>query len=350
MPVDRPTLPELIDQGATEFESRLPGLLVRVRRSLVGVLNRVVAGALSALYQYAEYLNRQAWPDTCDPEYLDQHGARWGIPRTAAALSTGVAAFTGTNGTVIPAGSQVRRADGWLYATDVDATIVAGSALVAITSITAGQSSNASLGITLNLMSPIAGINAIATATTALSGGADIEDHEPYRARILARIRKAPQGGAAHDYVAWAKEIPGVTRAWVYSGEQGAGTVTVRFVRDNDASPIPDAGEVATVHANISAKRPVTAGVFTTAPINAPIDWQIRIVPDTPAVRAAVEAELAAMLRRDSEPGGTTLLSHMREAISIAPGEFDHQLVSPSADVVRTTGLMSTMGGITWLP
>jgi uncharacterized phage protein gp47/JayE len=350
MPFERPTLPELIDQGATEIESRLPGLLVRVRRSLVGVINRVVAGALSALYQYAEYLNRQAWPDTCDPEYLDAHGARWRVPRNAAAAATGIAAFTGTNDTVIPAGTQVRRADGWLYATSVDVTIVAGTASVSIVSTAPGQASNAGIGVSLNLMSPIAGINAVVTATTALAEGADIEEHEPYRARILARVRKPPQGGADHDYVAWAKEISGVTRAWVYPGELGEGTVTVRFVRDDDVSLIPDAGEVATVHANIMSKRPVTAGVFTVAPVPVPIDWEIRVVPDTPAIRSAVEAELAAMLRRDAEPGATTYYSRANEAVSIAPGEFDHLIVQPPGDVARTTGQMSTMGAITWLP
>ncbi|WP_454908376.1 baseplate J/gp47 family protein [Variovorax gossypii] len=350
MPFNRPTLPELIDQGAAEYESRLPGLLVRVRRSLVGVLNRVVSGALSALYQYAEYLNRQAWPDTCDVEYLDGHGARWRVPRNAAESATGSVAFSGANDKVIPAGTQVGRTDGWLYVTTADVTIVLGAALAPVRSVLPGQAGNATVDLSLSLTSPIAGVNAVATASTALAGGADTEDHEPYRARILARIRKPPQGGAGFDYVAWAKQIAGVTRVWTYPDEQGRGTVVVRFLRDLDASPIPDAGEVATVQAHLQNVRPVTARVYAVAPVAAPIPWQIRVVPDTPAVRAAVEAELAAMLRRDAVPGGTILWSHANEAVSIAPGEFDHLLVAPAADVTNPTGYLSTMGPITWLP
>lgn len=350
MPFNRPTLPDLIDQGATEFESRLPGLLVRVRRSLIGVINRVVSGALSALYQYAEYLNRQAWPDTCDVEYLDGHGARWKVTRTPATGATGTVAFTGNNDAVIPSGAQVRRADGWLYATTAPATIVAGAASAPVVSLGAGQASNASIGVGLNLMTPIANVNAVATASTALAGGADVEDHEPYRARILARVRKPPQGGADFDYVTWAKEIAGVTRAWVYPDEQGRGSVVVRFMRDLDPSPFPDAGEVATVQAHLRSQRPVTSRVFAVSAIPAPINWQIRVSPDTAAVRAAVEVELAAMLKRDAVPGGTILWSHANEAISIAPGEVDHLLVAPAGDVVNPTGYMATMGTITWLP
>jgi uncharacterized phage protein gp47/JayE len=67
-----------------------------------------------------------------------------------------------------------------------------------------------------------------------LVNGSDIESIPDLRARLLERIQNPPSGGAAEDYVAWALEVPGVTRAWVYPKEMGAGTVTVRFVRDND--------------------------------------------------------------------------------------------------------------------
>jgi len=166
----------------------------------------------------------------------------------------------------------------------------------------------------------------------------------------LTRWRKTPQGGAAQDYVAWALEVEGVTRAWCYPEELGAGTVTVRFVRDDDASPIPDAGEVATVAAHIAALRPVTAQVTVVAPVAATLNFTIQAPsPDTAAVRAAIEASLRALLRREAEPGETLLISHIREAISTATDEYDHVLVSPAANVVYTTGQMAVFGAITWL-
>ncbi len=349
MPVDRPTLPKLIDQGASEFESRLDGVLARARRSLVGVLNRVVAGGLSALYQYVEWLNRQVWPDLAEAEYLADHGARWGKPRNPAAPATGSVTFTGTTGTPIPAGTVVLRSDGTRFTTDALVTLDAGTATASVTAATAGQTGNTAINTALQLESPIAGINSGAVAATALAGGADIEDIEDWRARILARIRQAPQGGSKADYEAWVLEVPGVTRVWVAPGEMGAGTVTVRFARDDDASPIPDAGEVATVQAYIDERRPVTAAAYVAAPIASAVNFTIQLTPNDPAVKAAVEAELRDVIRREGQPGGTLLLSHLREAISIAAGEENHVMTVPSADVVTGTGTLPTIGVITWL-
>jgi len=72
------------------------------------------------------------------------------------------------------------------------------------------------------------------------------------------------------------------------------------------------------------------------------------LAPDTEAVRAAVAAELADLIRREAEPEGGLYLSHIREAISLAAGEVDHALVSPVADVAAGTGEIITMGAITW--
>jgi uncharacterized phage protein gp47/JayE len=350
MPFERPTLPELIDQGASELESRLPGVLARVRRSLVGVINRVVAGGLSALYKYAEFLNRQAWPDLAEGDYLDDHGSRWGIPRTPAAPATGTVRFTGVDGTAIPIGTSVQRADGQGYLTTVVGAIAAGQAIVAVQAVTAGQASNAAVNSALTLSSPLAGVAAAATAYTELSGGADIEADEEYRSRILARIRKPPQGGCHDDYIEWAKQVPGVTRVWVYPGEQGPASVVVRFTRDDDlAGAIPDAGEVAAVQAHLDPLRPVTAALTVVAPIADPLNFTIAALPNTAAVRAAVQAELTDLIRREAEPGGTLLLSHLREAVSTSAGEFDHNMTVPAANVVSPAGHISTMGVITWL-
>ncbi len=349
MPFDRPTLPELIDQGATELESRLPGVLARVRRSLVGVLNRVFAGGLSALYQYAEWLNKQAWPDQAEAEYLDGHGARWGKARNPATTATGSVRFTGADGVNVPITTAVQRADGQQYKTTAAGVVAGGQLIVAAESVNAGQVANADINTPLLLSTPIVGLNSAAIAYTALSGGTDIELDDAYRARILQRIRKVPQGGRVDDYVAWALEVPGVTRAWVYPGELGAGTVVLRFVRDADAGPIPDAGEVAAVQAYIDALRPVTATLSVVAPVATALNLTIQLVPNTVAVKAAVEAELQDLLLRRASPGTTLLLSQIREAISIAAGETDHVLTVPAANVVYGAGQLPVLGVITWV-
>lgn len=347
--MERPTLKQLIDQGAIEFESRLPGVLVRLRIGLLGVLNRVIAGGLSALYKYAERLNKQVWADTCDAEELPKHGARWGVPQIEAAAATGVVQFAGTDGATIPLGTVLQRTDEVQYSTDALGTIAGGVALVPVTAVEAGQGGNAVVATQLTLTTSVPNVNALATVSTEISGGADVEKPEPWRARILARKRKPPQGGNEDDYVAWALEVPGVTRAWVYPGELGPGTVVVRFVRDDDANIIPDAAEVAAMQAALDKKRPVTAIVTAVAPVPVSQNFVIQLTPDNLATQEKVTAELTDLYRREAKPAGTMLLTHQREAISIAEGETDHVLVSPTANQTHTTGQLPVVGGFTWL-
>lgn len=349
MPVEREKLPELIDQGAANIEGRLPGMLARVRSSVIGVLNKVVQGGFDALYKYIDRKSRSWWPDICDEEDLPDHGARWGKPRLSAAPATGTVQFAGLDGAIVPQGSVVQRSDGTQYFTKAPGVIAGGTANVAVEAVLPAQLGNAAIASSLTLTSPVPNVNAVATAFTALSGGANIEPVERWRARIMLRIRKPPQGGADFDYEGWALEVPGVTRAWVYRKEQGPGTVVVRFVRDDDADIIPDAGAVATVLAHIEAQCSVIADLFVVAPIATPQSYTIQAVPNTDAVKGAISSELAALYRREAKPGGTMLISQEREAVSISAGETDHVMTVPSANQTHATGQLPMLGVITWL-
>lgn len=346
----RPDLPTLIERATQDIETRLPGADARLRRSNLAVLARVQSGAVHGLYGYLDWIARQVMPDTADAEQLDRWSAIWGVARKPAEFAAGSVTVTGNAGAVVPAGAELRGADGQSYLVDSEVSLAGSSDLVDCTASTAGQAGNLDAGTALTFASPIAGVNSAAVvAAGGLVGGADAETDDALRARLLARIQQPPQGGAAHDYQAWALAVPGVTRAWVYPGELGAGTVTVRFVRDDDASPIPDAGEVATVQTYIDERRPVTADVLVVAPVATPLALTLSVTPDTTAVRAAVEAELADLMLREAEPGATLLLTHLREAISLAVGETDHALISPAADVTHGAGQMPTLGAITWI-
>lgn len=349
MPFERPSLQALIERAAADIEARLPGTDARLRRSNLGVLARVHAGAVHGLYGYLQWLEQQLMVDTCEGAYLERYAGVWGVLRLPAAYAEGNLTLAGTDGVLVAAGTQWQRADGALFTSTADATIAAGAATVAVMADAAGAAGTTNAGSTLTLVSPIAGL--IGTATVAaggLVGAADAEDDAALRGRLLRRIQRPPHGGSADDYVSWALEVPGVTRAWCYPLEGGPGTVTVRFVRDDDVSIIPDAGEVAAMQEHIDALRPVTANVTVAAPTAVALNFTIALVPNTLAVQAAVQAELADLIRREAQPGGTLLISHIREAISVAAGETNHVLTTPSADVTRSTGQITTMGTITW--
>lgn len=351
MAFDRPTLSELVARAIADIETRLPGADARARRSNLAVLARTQAGAAHGLYGYLDWLSRQVMVDTAEAEHLARHAAIWGIDRAPATYATGLVTLTGTTGAVVPGGTVLRRSDGAEYTTDADATLVGGTAAATVSAVTPGAAGNADAGISLSLVTTIAGVQSAAAVDNAgIGGGADTESDASLRERLLARIQRPPQGGARRDYEAWAKEIAGVTRVWVVGAEQGLGTVTVRIATDDAATgPIPDAATVDAVAAHIDALRPVTADVYVVAPIAAALDLTIALSPDAASVRAAVEAEIADMLRRDAAPGATIRVSRIREAISIAAGETYHELALPDEDVTHAAGEMAVLGEITWV-
>lgn len=351
MPFSKPTLTDLVDTAESDLESRLPGADARLRRSILNVLARVLAGILHGLYGFIDWAKDQFLVDKAEDEMLDRHSSIWGINRTAATFAGGNVDFTGTDGMIISIGTELQRADGAEYTTDAEATIAAGVATVAVTASASGLAGNAVAASALNLVSPIAGIDSsIIVAAGGLTGGTDQEADDTLRARILDRIQAPPHGGADFDYVKWTKELAGVTRAWVFAQELGLGTVTVRFMMDDTyGDGLPLVADVATVQSALDIERPVTAALTVAAPIGVPLNLEISgLDPATQAVKDAIEAEIKDLIRRETSPGSTLLISHIREAISIAAGEDDHALVSPVADVVHATGEIAVFGVITW--
>lgn len=349
MAFQRPALTEIIQRVQADM-SRFVGVAGAVlRRSVVGVIGRAIAGASHELHGRLDYIARQVIPDTAEDDQLQRWANVWGVQRKSAEYAGGQVTFTGVAGSTVPQGAILQRQDGALFATSADCHLALGSGTVAVLAMEAGAAGNTDSAVTLTLQQPVSGVQPSATVTAGgIDGGSDTESDDELRARLLDRIRQPPHGGAAFDYVRWAREVPGVTRAWVYPMEMGAGTVTVRFVRDNDDDMIPDTSEVTEVYSYIEARRPVTAELFVVAPVAVELDLTIQVNPNTSAVRDAITAELADMIRREAVPGGTILISHIREAVSIAAGEFDHVVVSPAANVTHTTGQIAVIGDITF--
>jgi uncharacterized phage protein gp47/JayE len=191
--------------------------------------------------------------------------------------------------------------------------------------------------------------------SVSISGGANREETEQFRARVLADIRKPPQGGADRDYIKWAKETLNVSvgNVWPIRKWMGAGTVGVFFTLNDGSTPSSE--EVLLVKKHIETEAPITADVYVIAPIEAKVDIQISgLFPDNQTVRNAIATELAHLFIRSAEvekgSGNAKIyLSHIREAISIAAGESDHVLNSPAADVVFTKGQLPRLGDITWM-
>lgn len=251
--------------------------------------------------------------------------------------------FSGSG--LVPAGSVLRSDSGLLFTVDADVSV---PGIGNVTASAIGSSGNLEAGETLTLVQAVAGVSGSAVVNS-LSGGVDAETDEELRARLLTALQAPPMGGSAADYVTWALEVPGVTRAWCYPLYLGIGTVGLSFVCDGqEESPLPDEEMVQRVQDYIDARRPVTADFLAFAPQALKVDISLKISPNTEAVRNAVKQELADLFVREGAPGVTIPLSHINEAVSISAGEEDHVLVSPTENIVPENNVMPMLGNVTF--
>lgn len=345
----RPTLAGLVEQVRSDFLASLAQDDV-LRRADVEVQAAVQAAALHTLYGFVQALAGQILPDTATGEWLYRHGAWWGVTPKDATPSAGSVTLTTAPGSIIPIGTRLQRSGVGDYLSTQAVAAAGAQTVVPISAATAGAAFNAPSGQTLTLVSPIAGVGSVGTAS-ALSGGTDAEAPEDFRSRLRERIQSPPHGGNPDDYVAWAKAAPNVpvASAWVFPKRLGPGTVGLTFTIDGRVDYIPTLEDVALVQSAIDAVRPATADVTVFRPLVRAIDIEARIDPDTPSVRAAILAELADFFMREADPRVSTLrLSRLREAISLAAGESWHDLISPAADVSLGNGEIATLGTVTW--
>lgn len=351
MTFERPTLTKIDARVRADIESTIDEVPIVRRGTILAGIARGLAGASHALHGHIDWVYLQIFPDTAESAQLERQAGFHGLVRAEPARSSGSALITGTNGTVLPAGSTFGHASGLEFVTTEAAVIAGGAAAVPIEAVEFGAIGNLDAAERLVFLSPVGGIGNEATiADPGLAGGADTESDGRLLDRLLLKLRRPAHGGAAHDYIQWAREIPGVTRVWVDgAGIAGLGRVIVRFaVDDAPHGPAPNEGEVAAVQTYLEQVRPVTAEVEVVAPILTGIDVTLSITPDTAAVREAVTTSLNELFEREGAPGEVILLTHIAEAISTAPGETDHALQVPAANVQPGVGEIPVLGQVTF--
>ncbi|WP_413722702.1 baseplate J/gp47 family protein [Sodalis sp. RH24] len=345
---DRPTLPQLIATIRSDLLSRFQDDVV-LRRLDAEVYGRVQAAAVHTLYGYLDYLARNILPDLADEDWLARHGNMKRCPRKDATAASGFVRWEGvTSSITVSSGTVIQTDDLIEYTSTAAASVSSGVLRIPVVATDAGVTGNLDDGVTVRLVSPITGLPSAGQADT-IEGGADIESVDDWRARIIERWYYTPQGGADADYIIWAKEVSGVTRAWTYRHWSGAGTVGVMVANSDLDNPIPDEAVVAAVREHILPLAPVAGSSLTVfAPLPKTVNFNISLNPDTEAVRYAVLAELKAMFLRDAVPGGKLYLSRISEAISVATGEYKHILVSPSADIDIGAAELPVVGDVAW--
>lgn len=385
MPYARPTLTQLRSQVAADLSSSVQGSDPLLRFSSLKILGTVLAGLANGQYGYTDWVAQQACPFTATDEYLEAWAALKKIYREAAtqagAATPGQITFPGTNGYEIPIGTPITRGDGVGYTTTSLGTVTNGSVTVNAeanadpTGLT-GAFGNCVVGTVMTLGTSITGITSTGSVTTAFTGGADIETDDSLRSRMLFAYQNPPQGGAVTDYVTWAGEVAGVTRAWCNPNGFGAGTVVVYAMLDNadsaeggfpqgtngvaaaESRGVAATGDQLTIANAIYPLRPATALVYVCAPIQNVINFTISGSTNfSSATKSLIESTISGVFVLFGNPLGATAgtsgtidLSDLNSAIAAISGTEGFVIESPSANITGTTGQLPVLGTITWNP
>ena len=361
MPFLRPTLQQIIDRIVSDLNTQVANAYTFLRRSVFMILSRVYGMALHLVYGFLDYMKKQLFVSQADAEYLDVHGTEYGIPRKIGVKATGSGTATGTNGIIIPAETKLAADDGSIYITTADATIVGGSATLNFIAEDYGDDYNEAAGTGLSFVSPISGVSSVVTVDSfGIIGGVDAELDEDYRSRLLLRKRQPPHGGAEFDYVSWALEVSGTTRAWCIPFYNGPGTVGLAFVKDNETDIIPTSTDRLTMYnyiishldpdTNTTIGIPVTAQAgFVVVPLLAKtINMTIQLYPNTSVIRASAIDRIQDLFKTRGGPGEIISLSQIYEAISSAVGEVRSKITFPYDDISAAVNEVHVLGDITF--
>ena len=352
MPYNVPTLRQITASGLLDIESSLDTVLPKF--GIEQALNTAVSAGQRDLYDHQMWIVRQIIPTSeSDDQTIIEMAQFEGVIRKQATYAAGPATLQGT--VPAPVGTELQHSDGRQYTVTSSASPSGGVVAVQLQAAEAGAAGNLAAGQPLTLVTPVPGLQSNGVSED-ISGGADIEPIEQVLERLLYRKRNPPLGGAVHDYVAWMREVPGVSRAWCEDAWQGGSTVGISWVYDDRPDILPTVTDKENMQAYIFRHSDPATGDQVGRPggIEA-VDMGLTLkstpltitpTPDNADIRAAIEANLNGY-QSTLAPAQTMLLSRIRTAIGSAAGVGNYTL-DLAADVPAASNELNVIGVITW--
>ncbi len=172
-----------------------------------------------------------AMPDTAVEDALDRWLTIVGLTRRSAAGSSGAIVFDSSAVSPVVAGTELLDGKGFRYSVQTSA-LYADDATIAISAIDAGADTNLEAGETLRwVTAPPFSADTALVATGGLTGGADAEDDETARRRLIRRLSTFPGSGNWTQVAETAEAAtPKIQVAFPYPAAQGPATQHVAVV------------------------------------------------------------------------------------------------------------------------
>jgi uncharacterized phage protein gp47/JayE len=346
MDYTRPTYAQLNARIAADLAA-MPAVL---REPLSAAWARLCHG----MHGHFDWVVLQTSPLTCELERLYDWAELYAVPRLLATAASGSVTVTGTVGATLLAGTTARGSNGLDYQTLAAVTVgVGGTATVDVRCVSTGAASNLTAGQLLTITSAVAGISSTLTATAGLTGGAEDEVVDDWRARVAdewtALVTDGARGGKYADYVYWAKSAhPSVTGALVQLHTLGIGTVVIRPICDELAGRMPTATVLAEVVAYLANASPMV-DVSVMSPTAKSVTVSIDLVAsvDTAANRASIAEAVGALVFSKESAGATITPAEIDDAVSSVTAQYTR--IAPTANTTCGAGEVFVLQPIVWV-
>lgn len=228
-----------------------------------------------------------------------------------------------------------------------------------IASTETGSVYNLESGDSVILASPIAGVNNTAFVQFGeVSGGTDEESDDDLRERIIYRYQNPISLFNVAAITTQMKKVSGITRVFVQEITPGVGDVTVYFMRDNDPTTIPTAGDVITAKEKLLEIKPAHVeedDVIVLAPTPVTVNFVFASLdPNTSGMQQAIRDNLFVAFQEGTEVGEDFLQVAYQSAIFQSVDQDTGAVVrgfalsSPVGDITIAAGEIAVLGSITF--
>lgn len=310
-----------------------------------------VAAQVYALYVQAQWVTRQAFPQTAESDYLDLHAQLRGLTRKQATRAQGSIRFTAQSSDTprtIARGTVCMTADLVRFETTADGVIPAGETDVDIPAqaLLPGAAGNVSArAITAMAVAPVG----VASCTNPLpfTGGSDPEGDEDLRARVLDTYLRLPNGANAAFYEQGALSFDQVTAVSVLPRNRGIGTVDVVVAT---LSGQPDGALLQQLQEYFQSRREIAVDVQVLAPQVLTVNVSIRVKAKEGYDQETVEQTVEEAVRRwfsGERLAQDVLLAQLGSVIYNCEGVENYTIVSPSSDRSADPDQLPTLGTLT---
>lgn len=370
MSLQTPSTQAISDTIVSQIAASIGQSVPLLPKAFIRVLAKVLAGVFVLLWKYCGFMFLQLFVAYATAEPTTVNGkiirplVEWGrligigdpLPALQAELLTTVTVKNQV-GSLAAGSSLVRPETGVIYQTIAAVQLNAPTVQVRIRAVSdqsggdgAGAIGNLQPNDVVEFANALPNVAKKAVVVSQTVTGADAEDIEVYRARIVSRFQAAPQGGAYADYQDWSLEVPGIVNAYPYAAAQ-PGVVQVyveaSVVSSGSADGIPTGAQLTQVRdainldvAGRASRRPVGAAVIVLPITRAAFSVTINgLTPDTADNRAAIKSGIAEYLatREPFIDGLSVLPKNNRITEAAVSGIVDGIVASSAASVVAVS-------------